>query len=905
MSFKSISQSLLLPVLVSVLAACGGSGGSSSSQSNSDQNDSGQPATNEPSAPDVLVDITGTVFTARDSGVDLDIEEAGNLVFEDRNNSQATAQFISNPVTLGGYLSGRDGVFSRPQDGADSYFKDLADVFQVTLIQDQSISLSVFYADEVDEANSRQVSVSLVLKAVSAPSIEIDRINFTGSSTQSILVPETQDYFIEVVADENVSVPTLYTLKLSETLASSASGSSQRAFSDAISSNFIPGEVLVSFKQKRAARAATSVSLANPEIKLKRSVGSKASLYQFNSMSDLQVSGASGRSAREVSSLTASKWQTLLEIEKLRERADVDYAEPNFWVSASTISSPADITDSLYVQQWNADMIGLPAAWQVATGNGVRVAVVDTGVSTTHADLDGNLDLADGYDFVSVVSIDGDNQSGMDSDPSDPGTTYHGAHVSGIIGAEGNSIGIRGVAYESTVIPLRALGINGVGSSADIANAILYSAGLSNSSGRLPSEPADILNLSLGTFDFSQTMQSAVIDAINEGVIVVAAVGNEASESLFYPAAFDGVIGVSSVNEAKELSLFSNRGSYVDVAAPGGTNFSNTELFDGFNDGILSTVYASAYGQLVGTSMAAPHVSGVLALMKELRPDLTPALAQSFLEAGSLTDEIDLLGVSEATERSYFGSGLINAAKAIGAAGGTVPDSLLVYPSQLGFLGGGQNATLSLQNPGTGSVVIESISADETWVNIQAQSINSSGLGTYLIEIEPTQLAALTIGSAEIDVSYRVNAGQIQSERIEIFVSRTTTSDDTVGNLNVFLVRVSDIEAAENTGSAVEVFSAVGAQLREGQYSYSFSDVPSGSYFIQAGTNNDGDAFVFDDGEARGAYPTLSTVEVVEVDGQSFSQMNFEVSYPDFSLESSSLSPLTVNSYLLSPSVNP
>ena len=332
----------------------------------------------------------------------------------------------------------------------------------------------------------------------------------------------------------------------------------------------------------------------------------------------------------------------------------------------------------------------------------------------------------------------------------------------GIVAAEGNAVGIRGVAYDASIIPLRALGSDGVGSTADIAQAVLYAAGLVSAGGQQLAEAADVINMSLGSNDDSTVLRNAVAQAIAEGSIVVAAAGNDGNSQEFYPAAYPDVIGVSSVDEKKLRSSFSNFGSYIDVAAPGGTG-SDKSYFDGFQDGILSTVFASEYAALRGTSMAAPHVSGVIALMKQMDPDLTPSGFVNLLNVENLiTDNIDMPGFGAVDNARFFGKGLINASKAVAAAAGAdIPDTLIISPAQLGFVGGNTEAVLRLSNPGTaGDLQIESITPSNVdLIDVTpSPEVTAAGLGDYDVEIDILQVLNDT-ASASISICVSLRWG--------------------------------------------------------------------------------------------------------------------------------------------------
>lgn len=243
-----------------------------------------------------------------------------------------------------------------------------------------------------------------------------------------------------------------------------------------------------------------------------------------------------------------------------------------------------------YAQQWYwyAGM-NLPGAWEVTTGSrNVTIAVVDTGIRYDHPDI-GN--LVQGWDFVD-----------SDADPFDPGmpnTAFasHGTHVAGTIGAlTNNGVGVAGINWSISIMPVRVLGTYGYGTVADVASGIRWAA----------DRGANVINLSLGIRDSYDVLQEAVRYAANRGVILVAASGNEGASSLSYPAAYPEVIAVGAAATTDSIPWFSNTGIGLDLIAPG------------FR--VYSTNYNSLTGQLDyayanGTSMASPHVAGLAALM--------------------------------------------------------------------------------------------------------------------------------------------------------------------------------------------------------------------------------------------------------------------------------------------------
>ena len=334
-------------------------------------------------------------------------------------------------------------------------------------------------------------------------------------------------------------------------------------------------------------------------------------------------------------------------------------------------------------QAWHYYMIDLPEAWGITTGSGaVLVAVVDNGIRFDHPAIAANL-TGDGYDFVSdqpvplcsggFVGNAGDG-GGPDPDPTIPAdytfdpsfgcafgpnaTGGHGLHVAGTIGAVGNDgLGVTGVNWTVRIRPVRVLGVAGVGSEYDVAQGILYAAGLPADNGAggtvQPSSGARIVNLSLGGPDSGSFQHNAVIAATNAGALVVAAAGNSATSAPSYPAAFPEVLSVSAVGPSGALAPYSNFGPTVGIAAPGG------DLSLCGTCGVFSTVWdfganAPAYEFLQGTSMAAPHVTGVAALLLARNPSLTPAALRSQLTSYAV--DVGAPGPDQ-----LYGAGIVNA----------------------------------------------------------------------------------------------------------------------------------------------------------------------------------------------------------------------------------------------------
>ena len=347
--------------------------------------------------------------------------------------------------------------------------------------------------------------------------------------------------------------------------------------------------------------------------------------------------------------LSTESTDTAKVIEKLRREPGVAYAEQDGYVRAFMTPN-----DEYYRYQWNLPQIGAPGAWDERTGSGVTVAVVDTGVAyenfsdglgTYHKlpDLAGTRFTA-GYDFAN-----------QDAHPNDD--NGHGSHVTGTIAqTTNNSISEAGVAFNATIMPVKVLSAEGYGYVSDVADGITWAA----------DHGAKVINLSLGADSPYSSIEDAVNYAHNtKGVIIVAAAGNSGEGHLGYPAAYSSVISVGATRFDKSRTYYSQYGSGLDIMAPGGDS-SVDQNADGYGDGILQQTIGIAWGAgdptvdgdyfLEGTSMAAPHVTAVAALV--LSSGAGAAATENALKAGA----IDL---GPAGYDTGYGNGLLSATGAL------------------------------------------------------------------------------------------------------------------------------------------------------------------------------------------------------------------------------------------------
>ncbi|WP_023590201.1 S8 family peptidase [Streptomyces thermolilacinus] len=446
-------------------------------------------------------------------------------------------------------------------------------------------------------------------------------------------------------------------------------------------------------------------------------------------------------------------------------------------VEADIRAYPMAVTpnDTEYAKQWDlfepTGGMNVPGAWDKTTGSGVTVAVIDTGYAA-HSDLAAN--TIPGYDFISS-STDARDGNGRDSDAKDEGdwnatdgecgvgsragnSSWHGTHVAGTIGAvTNNAKGIAGIAYGAKVQHVRVLGKCG-GSSSDIADAITWASGGSVPGVPANPTPAKVINMSLGGASSTcpTVYQNAINGAVSRGATVVVAAGNSnTNASGFTPANCSNIINVASTSREGNRSYYSNYGSIVDVSAPGGETRSGTTSTP--QNGIYSTLNSGTtvqslenYQPYQGTSMAAPHIAGLAALLKSAKSTLTPAEIETAIKSNARP----LPG----TCTGGCGTGIADATKTVNAVTGgtttptpggtftnatnvTISDNTTVT-SAIAVTGVTGNAPSTLQvdvdikHTWRGDLVIDLVAPDGTLYRLKNSSGSDSAdnvIGTYTV----------------------------------------------------------------------------------------------------------------------------------------------------------------------------
>lgn len=341
---------------------------------------------------------------------------------------------------------------------------------------------------------------------------------------------------------------------------------------------YVPGEVIVKFGKDVSSEARLAVLRAKDVVLADILLLSDYVLVRFSPEKDVLAVASS-----------------------LKKHLLIESAEPNYYRCA--YGTP---NDPLYIYQWHFPQIQMPAAWDKSTGEGVIVAVVDTGVA-----YEDYRHYRQAPDLAGTVFVPGWDCINWDAHPNDDHS--HGTHVAGTIAqTTNNGLGAAGIAYRAQIMPVKVLDRDGVGTDRTVANGIKWAT----------DQGAQVINLSLGSPDSSGVLFTAVNYAYSHGVIVVAAAGNDGRARVHYPAAYEHAIAVGAVRFDETLTRYSNHGLALDIVAPGGdTNVDQNR--DGYVDGVLQQTFNPRtrkvadfeYWLFQGTSMAAPHVSGVAALL--------------------------------------------------------------------------------------------------------------------------------------------------------------------------------------------------------------------------------------------------------------------------------------------------
>jgi subtilisin family serine protease len=792
-------------------------------------------------AADESLSISGSIQIPEHYSVDSDVNDSGSFPV----SNDEVPQFLYNPSITSGYanLPGTGPDF----DGAgwSAIAGDVVDIYEFNARGGEYINLTVSAPDDAD--------LDLFLYRPDG-----SEYSFSAGLTQyeSLLLPdEPGKWSVKIVPARGASS---YLLDIGSTSGLASHGWTSNAdlsYKELIATDSSKNALL----SKKAASHLRFVE----EVKMPNDNYSRSTLLVMSDQGlDLMSAhpvlagwSNSNRNRNDSKSIKMKKsLETFLAAKSVKSSGVYDFVEPNFVHSIMT--TPDDLR---YHEQWALEKLSLPEAWNSNTGTGtVNVAILDTGIFKSHPDLQGRLST-DSYDFVSNATNSGDGD-GVDSDSSDPGdgpgnqfcpqtprqfSSFHGTQVAGVIGAVGNNgIGMSGVSWNVNLMDVRVLGCLG-GTTQDIVDGILYSAKLPNRWGVLPLKKADVINLSFGSQGYSQLMADAISAARAEGVVVVGAAGNTGNDdnAIMYPASYEGVISVGATDASDVVASYSTTNIMVDIVAPGGTNTSGI-------DKILSTgalinedsVTTPTYTYQVGTSMSAPFVTGIVALMKDTYPNLSPDDVDLALSNDRLTVDLGLLG-----KDNQYGYGRIDAAKSIQHALELLVGSNDPFPPKLASsktllrLGYNKNVdSFLLFNRGDGTLLVSDIQTNDDALSVTLPE-TEDGLGDYQINLDRTNLSE---GSYASSINITSDVGDllinIHYEVLPVGVSPDANS----GEIYSILFDTDTLQMAAITQS-----SAV-----NGQYDLEISDIPAGVYYLISGSDSDNDGFVCGNTEACAVY---------------------------------------------------
>jgi len=525
--------------------------------------------------------------------------------------------------------------------------------------------------------------------------------------------------------------------------------------------------------------------------------------------------------------------------------------------------------DNLYPAMWHLPPINMPSAWDIEKGTGTRVtvAVIDTGIYL-HPDLVGR--VVTGYDMISDanVAMDGD---GRDNDPTDPGgdfpqgrSSWHGTHCAGTIGATtDNSTGVAGINWNAQIVPVRVLGKGG-GTDFDIAAGMAWASGGTVPGTPANANPAQVVSMSLGGGGGPlQTYQDIINEAAGRNVIFVVAAGNDNTQaSGFTPCNQTGVLCIGATRFNGKRASYSNFGSRIDVMAPGG-ELAEDANSDTYPDGVLSTFKDDSSGQPTysfqnGTSMACPHVAGIVSLMKARNPNVTFAQARDALTQTANT-------ASRCNEGC--GAGLVNVLAALQRVAGTNPTGparLSVSTTELAFTPAQSTATLQFSNTGGMplNVTIASSGATSSRLGASSTMVTVAPGGTESVTIT-ADLSGLTTGSTTTGAIDVTSNGGAATVNVKLRVVTASTRSAAVGL--VFQDSQGAWQVANETLAPSPGFA------------WSLS-VAAGTYYLLGLQDVNGDE-MFQENEPIGLYPTWDSPKPLTVaDGQSLTGLTFTLS---------------------------
>ena len=569
-------------------------------------------------------------------------------------------RFMQKAVALAmafALIMGEGNVALAAQLGNDGIVADLVEESADTLLQEEEIGVeqdstpvSVEENSETDEVLQEETDTSedegQSTEDASEESSEAETEVVPGETTPDTveqplieveLVEEAVSEEIEEIDSENMPFPGLaedYRLTAAQKAAKlelSAYVSEIGTMAESV--DYVPGEIMVEAASREEAE------------EFARAFGGTLTDY-FSNIALITLEDKSGTGEVSVVKAVAASAQvdTLLPA-----------AWPNYYryIQAAVNADDPFLSESSQSYQWHHNVIGTRQAWAAGkTGSGVKVAVLDTGIKLNHEDVTATTATGfTGWDNDAYGNLKGGSTNNGDDGHG------HGTHVAGIIAAQKNTLGGRGIAYEAELISVKVMGDDGSGTTADIVKGLDYAI----------SQQANIINMSLGSAGYHSLEALWVKKAYEAGIAVFCAASNDYAQSTAYPAAYDGAIAIAAVDKNNHKADFSNYGSWVRYSAPGVNIYSTISKATSGNN---------AYGVMSGTSQATPVVSGIAALLwnevegegKAKVDNLLKLMDKSCIKANG----------------SGLGKGVVSLPKALGLDGVTTAPSKPVFSEKTG-----------------------------------------------------------------------------------------------------------------------------------------------------------------------------------------------------------------------------